>query len=246
MGEGTMIAVLIFPKPWPPTKEWRVLSRQEVDTLISLAADTFGRLVLSITIADQNSRVYRFQPMTIIGSGRAILSLEWSKNVVSIRLNGRNVDLEARASGEVFILRTSENPIAQGPLLRQPDLAAAKTDAEFMFLSTLAGIDQKVAEGSRYSLIRAAGLLRQLLLDATPLVHEVNRAYGKEIEFKVMDYHSQPPITPQAHWEDLDGSHFPGAATVSVNLDKLLRAPCLKLDKTTATVRDLILVCAQR
>jgi hypothetical protein len=41
-----------------------------------------------------------------------------------------------------------------------------------------------------------------------------------------------------------DSSRFPGAQTIEVNLEGFLKAPCLRLEGKTATVRDLIKACA--
>lgn len=80
---------------------------------------------------------------------------------------------EAAGATEEFVLETSPDLIPQGRLYAQLDLSLAKSQAESLFLATLMDVEQKAADGSRYSLIRAAGLLRQLLLDPTPLVHVV-------------------------------------------------------------------------
>jgi hypothetical protein len=242
--EGTIFAVLIFPPPWPPAEDRELLSRQEGSELATLIADPKGRLVFSHGEVGHAGRTYRFQPVSIEGSGRAILTLTWSKTLASLRLNGQNVMLEEDAPDKVFRLKTSQDPVLQGPILGPLPLELAKSDAEDMLLATLVDIDRRLEDGTRYGLIRAAGLLRQLLLDSTPLVHVVNRAYRKKIEFEVIDYRTSPPLSPQAHWQNLDASRFPGANTITVNLGALLRAPCLVLEGSTASVRDLIAACA--
>ena len=37
---------------------------------------------------------------------------------------------------------------------------------------------------------------------------------------------------------------FPGAKTIRISLEELLKAPCFKVEDLTATVRDLIRACA--
>jgi hypothetical protein len=119
-----------------------------------------------------------------------------------------------------------------------------KSEAEYLFLGTVAEIDQRVLEGGRYNLIRAAGLLRQLFLDSTPLLHVVNRTYCQQIEFETIDYRDAPPLSPEVHAIFLDASYFPGAKTIRVNLDTFLKAPCLRVGPMTANVHDLIRACA--
>lgn len=119
-----------------------------------------------------------------------------------------------------------------------------KSEAEQLFLATLADIDSKVIEGTRYSLIRAAGLLRQLFLDATPLIHDVNRNHRVKLQFERGEYRTQPPVTPDAHWINPDCSPFPKAQTVSIDLDAFLKSPCLTQQRQTASIADLIKACS--
>lgn len=128
------------------------------------------------------------------------------------------------------------------PVLSGLDPCAGGTDEEHLFLSTLADIDRKVMSGDRYSLIRAAGLLRQLLLDS--LVHVINRKYRIPIKFSTLDFSKPPPIKPEIHWQTLDPSQFPEAPTVTCSLDHFLSAPCLQWKSAIATVKDLIKACA--
>ncbi len=244
MDEGSIFTVIIFPRPWPPPEKCRILSRDEDSTFITLIADPLGCLIFTVGSTNQDSRLFRFQPITIEGSGRASLIISWSKNKASIFLNGQNLSLEQDASGEIFTLKTSEAPIPQGLLLGHLNLSSTKSPDEYLLLSTLIDIDQKVIGGTRYDVIRAAALLRQLLLDRTPLVHVANRTYNAKIEFEVIDYRDPPPLSPQFHWHNLDSSYFPGAKTIILNLEGLLKAPCLELEGITATVHDLIRACA--
>jgi hypothetical protein len=49
---------------------------------------------------------------------------------------------------------------------------------------------------------------------------------------------------PKYHWHNLDVSGFPDAKTIEVDLQTLLAAPCLTSAVGTASVKDLIAVCA--
>jgi hypothetical protein len=73
--------------------------------------------------------------------------------------------------------------------------------------------------------IRAGGLLRQLLLDENPLVHRVNRKHRLKLSFEAVDYRPLPPVKPEAQWINLDPGPFPAAKKIAVDLDTLLRAP---------------------
>jgi hypothetical protein len=73
--------------------------------------------------------------------------------------------LDHDSQGKGLILKTSDDPVQVGRVLEDIDRNAGGSETEFLFLPTLVDIDERVAKGGRYNLIRAAGLLRQLLLD---------------------------------------------------------------------------------
>ena len=52
------------------------------------------------------------------------------------------------------------------------------------------------------------------------------------------------PVVPDDHWQQLDATNFPGAKTITVDLQRLLAAPCLTTNGVTASVKDLIKACA--
>ncbi len=244
MQEGTIFFVFTFPKPWPPIQPISLLSHSTDLDRVCLTADPSGKLKLSIIYAGQVIADYTFQPLDIEGDGRSIVSITWSKDIASLRLNGKELKLDINAGEERYTLHTSAVTVDRGYIFPGINPNAGKSEAERLFLATLADIDIKVMEGTRYSLIRAAGLLRQLFLDATPLIHEVNRNYRVRLQFERGEYHTQPPITPDAHWINPDCSSFPKAQTVSISLDAFLKSPCLILQGQTASIADLIKACA--
>jgi hypothetical protein len=245
MDEKTIYNVIIFPRPWPPQADHEFTSEKLSGPELNLIADKDGRLILTIHPSAQDTRVYRFQPIRIEGSGRAIITMTLAKEGARLYLNAKEVRLDEDAQGEPMVLKTKDDPLPPRELiLGSMDLNTAKSQPEYLFLGTVADIDRKVLDGSDYNLLRAAGLLRQLFLDPTPLVHVVNCTYRQKIKFETVDYRLQPPLPPQAHMRNLDSSLFPGAKTVKNDLKDFLKAPCFKIDTTTATVRDLIRACA--
>ena len=64
-------------------------------------------------------------------------------------------------------------------------------DVDRLLLETLDDLETRTwPEASEYDLLRAAALLRELLLDASPLVHQVNRAAQIPLRFR---FHAKPP-----------------------------------------------------
>ena len=71
---------------------------------------------------------------------------------------------------------------------------------EQLFLGTVRDLRTKIRTNTTYSLIRACGLCRHLLLDKHPLLHQANRQYKINIQFHIKDYTD----TPMSH--DYKGS----------------------------------------
>ncbi len=245
LDEGTIAAILIFPRPWPPARPWELISRVVHDTRVSLRADIAGRIGLHVG----KDRTHTFQPIRVNGSGRAVLIATWSPHSASLHINRAELQLAEVANGEFYVLSDNDAPPEPYPMsYGRIDTNVASTDSEYLFLATLADVRDRLQEGAAYSLIRAAGLLRQLFLDDAPLVDEVNRKYRTCMTFTTMDYRSGPPRAGAEHleafWQNLDPSYFPRAPTVKVDRREFLRAPVLHAGPIHATVRDLIRACA--
>lgn len=87
-------------------------------------------------------------------------------------------------------------------------------DRRVLFVRTLDQLSEQADRADEYVATRAAGLLRQLLLDGQPLVHTVNRQHRLKLRFTVTDH----PLLQKAMEADgpvvrlvLDGV-FPGTA----------------------------------
>jgi hypothetical protein len=75
-------------------------------------------------------------------------------------------------------------------------------DTEQFFLKTIEDLRHRIECGTEYDLIVAAALVRKLILDSPPLIHQINRRYGTKIRF---------PANSQRH--------LVGARTTSGSLD---------------------------
>lgn len=63
---------------------------------------------------------------------------------------------------------------------------------EELFLYTVRDLRTKIRTNSTYSLIRACGLCRQLLLDSPSLVDQVNKPYKLSLKFHIKDHRNAP------------------------------------------------------
>jgi hypothetical protein len=243
---GFALAVVIFPSPWPLGDDYPFLSADREGSRARLHGDAEGRLVLSIGAIDGSGPIteHRTRRVKIEGAGRAVLSAVWSPGTALLRLSGLTVPLVDPANDETFVLKTDPTPPASERILPPVDPAAVADEADRFFLETLKDVEAKLAQGSRYALIRAAGLLRQLLLDASPLIHVVNRARRLSFSFVRVGPSELTGVALLAQWFNPDVADFPGAATLSLNLDRFMKSPVLLFEGATANVAGLIKACA--
>lgn len=246
MKEGTVFLVVTVPKPWPHPTGANLHVRHHGNSRVQIRADAGGRLILSL-IAETNSEEvrYTFQPLLIRGSGRLILGARWSSVGADLWINGQKLQLDSVTQGQPFLCETSTEEVTHGLILGDVVPGLGRSDADRLFVETLLDIDQKVESGTPYNLIRAAGLLRQLFLDATPLVNEVNRSHRIRLSFESIDAsRDETQLIPDYDWCDPDASGYPGSRTKWVNLQAFLKIPCLKNQDRVATVADVIKACA--
>jgi hypothetical protein len=121
-------------------------------------------------------------------------------------------------------------------------------EGDQLFLETLRDLEKRTGTAaSEYELLRSAALLRQLLLDESPLVHQVNRGRNLRFVFRV---NVREPIwkragtDPPVFWSRHDGLD-PDTALVSAEIaelkwDGFLGALVMIVDRRNFTVRDII------
>ncbi len=119
-------------------------------------------------------------------------------------------------------------------------------DAKALLLKTISDIESRVSAGSYYDLLRAAGLLRQLLLDENPLVHAANRSLRVKLEFKVLPACDLDSIaTPTWHCTDISGVGLTAPPGIlSVPFKGFLSTKCGSFEGTSFSVKDVIKSCA--
>ena len=239
---GTIFIAVTFPDPWPPISPFIFLKKSSESGTLLVTADTAGRLTVQTISTSDGTTSMKFQPIKIEGGSMAIVAFIWSPSELGLMINDQ--DLMADPNGTMPPVAFSGCRIPTLKLLYpnlspRPDLE----QEEIFFLDTIRDIDTKTLAGSRYDLIRAAGLLRQLFLDEKSLVHIVNRKYKCKINFFVVEQHEKPPCNPELVWDSL-GPYLPGAKTRPKTLDQFLAVPVLTFNSMTASVKDVIKACA--
>ena len=110
-----------------------------------------------------------------------------------------------------------------------------------MFLHTVADLESRLASPTFYNIVRAAALVRQLLVDDHPLVHAANRHARIKLVFRPFDLR---PYVPGLKWAapvTVDAS-LPNTAPIKSDL--FLSSKCLAIGTETYSIKDVIKHCA--
>lgn len=236
-----------MPDPFPPQQSVQLMVNKENGQLLSLQIDTRGCLVASICNDLTVHKSETFGPIHVpAAAARFMFCLTASDTKFELHINGHEIPPNILGMGIISLPYPKEECFQHKPSLVIPNLTpqSARNDEENFFLNTLQDIDLKTFAGDRYSLIRASGLLRQLLLDE--LLHVVNRSHKLSIKFCTTNFHNRLPsdIEISGHWQNLDPSYFPCSNTLQCSLDEFLGAPCIVFQGHEATVKDIIKACA--
>lgn len=101
-----------------------------------------------------------------------------------------------------------------------------------------------------YEIVKVGAILRQLVLDQTPLIHKANNQYRLKLRFVINDiFPARPPIQPDAHFvaAGFDPSMLSiPAGTKSVSLDRFLGLEILNTKTHSFTIREIIKYAANK
>ncbi len=229
------------PWPWPPAERREILSETSGGTSITLLANEQGQLVAT---AERGPERTRFASPSLVFSkpGVTVVTVRWTPTSLEVLFGDTVLPCDA-GDGTKLALELGGMPrTPHGRVFLTLDPATATDEDDRFFLETLDDVDAKLLDGKRYSIIRAAGLLRQLLLDG--LLDRANARHRLKFKFEVLDSSSPVPGSPSLEWTNLDPADHPRAPTDSLSRDQLLATPFLRTPSGSATVHDLIRACA--
>lgn len=119
------------------------------------------------------------------------------------------------------------------------------TKDEELFIDTLRDLEGSCTRRDAYEVLRASGLLRQLLMDSPSLTDLVNRTYKLKLRFTVAEPAPLPLVDGILfRFKNPDVSSFPNAKTVQVPVKDFLAFECLYFKGNAWQVKDVIRVCA--
>jgi hypothetical protein len=116
---------------------------------------------------------------------------------------------------------------------------------EELFVRRFDEINAGLRARDDFDRLKTASALRQLLLDGSPLLHEVNRTRKLKIQFVVnnvgtsADFSTPPDLLFHGRGLDPSGGQ-PVTGTRTVNLDQFLSTPVVESPTGSVTVKDII------
>jgi hypothetical protein len=245
MQSGFVFVVLTFSSSWPPTDAVE-LFRQAIETegCLTIMADAEGCLRTRLEHAGA-VREFVSVPIHFTGTGDAgtTVGVTWS-DTGNLKLYLHGLPLAERGTAEAVMIRRSgkRGASASDRVFLTLDPGCAQSEPEAFFLASIDDLDKKLASEDEYSLIRAGGLLRQLLLDG--LIDRANQTHRLRIEYEVRARQNPFPIAVDYEFGAIDPGPYPGAPTKRVDVKQLLGTWILKSPAGPASVRDLVRVWA--
>ena len=123
-------------------------------------------------------------------------------------------------------------------------------EKEKLFVETINDLQKRLEARGEYEILGISSLLRKLLIDGNPLLHQINREHKLKVTFEVTidenfynkfkdgfplpDFYSvQDGIDPQ--------TSRPGKNSRSADLDGLLSTPMMLVNGKTYAVKDMVL-----
>jgi len=251
---GTVCIVCTFPALWPPARQEELFSKGDEGTKAILTAHNDGHLSLTIQTSDKFIEHHFCKIRLSEAGGKAILRIAWGDDgSPSCLINNQELKLQEIDSDEILDLTLK-------PVIVQPSAGVYFSQAtldqmpylEWFFLNTLHDIEQKLAANDRYALIRLSGLIRHLLLEKRPLLHQINAGYKLKLKFAVSAALKSSARDELNELLYNDGKTllnaitlFPnGEPSIEITLDEFLQTICLRYRGIDVTVKNVILTIA--
>lgn len=128
------------------------------------------------------------------------------------------------------------------------------TEKEKLFVNTIIELEERFNKKTEYDLLKASGLIRQLIVDANPLVAQVNKKYKLKIKYKVVKRFKLDFANIDSNgteWSNLSSMVFISPSKSSnfvelLNKHEFFKYQLLSHHDTPFTVLDVIKICANK
>lgn len=202
-----------------------------------------GSLGLRI-VRDGTNEDYETDIIVPEGAFKVVASLNYAPSQPNIRINGIEIAVAPAGSRQkdIFPLRTRPTPASQTPVALSNEIPTHATDAEALFIRTIADLADAGNSSDWYVLLKSSAHLRLLLLDG--LLHKANERHKLKMQFRVPAAGEPPPIDFDKLWHNIAPHDLPDQLLADVNLDQFLKLRVFESKTDSVTVRDVIRAAA--
>lgn len=241
--QGTIYFEWTLPTLWPPGARTVLLSNQDGESTAELVLNEDGHLLFHVSAPKFECR-YHFQHLRPTSTGSVKLAVSWGPDKPATMFIGGQEVRPLENEPEPFVFEPVPLPAPRHGVFIPLNALDAMAPNERLLVETIRDIEGRLGVGTAYDLVRVSGLLRQLLIDERPLIHEANTEYRIKLRFCVAARREPFPI-------DLDrfAFHFhsltPSLGGVEeVTLDTFLRLVVVEHNRQVFSVRDVVLTGA--
>jgi len=247
--EKTFVFVLKFAS-WPSNVRSPVFLREEDGWKCEVIANPGGFLSVVI-VEDDIASEFTFTRLDFADSSAPLLMVvRLDQSGARLDINGQSIGPQSDPlrSDAVSLKAAGSSDPAFNALEEVPQIVVGVgsnlADAEQFFVRTVADLQMASRSNDAYTLIRASGVLRLLLLDG--LLHKANARLHLNLVFTTNNIGSLPESlgAPELHWQALSPQHIRTAQRLELKLDHFLSAPVIETPTGTASVRDFVQACS--
>ena len=114
-----------------------------------------------------------------------------------------------------------------------------------LFHHSVRDLKKRIASGTKYDLIRGCALCRQLIVEASALVHKVRRGTNKKLYFTIADYTGHPVLEArmQIGFTTIEPNRH-ATSTKEIRLDPFLKTKIMYYGKIDFTVYDILIAAS--
>lgn len=237
---GSAYCVGRFPLPWPPLEQIRILRLAQPDGTVELWGTPDGTFYVTISPGGSPQFRIAFQRAKFTGGVRGFVAVTWTADTGTLMIETHHLKTEREANGEEVEITLSPDVAPRTPVYFEPRPGVLFSDNEQLLFETVRDINERLQRPTHYSLIRSAGMLRQLFLDGAPLVSQVNRHYKVKIEFELIPFDHDLSLTPETHWTSIDPDDHPPRVIDRYSVQQFLKQRCLIHKGRDFTVLQII------
>lgn len=229
--------------PWPIAQAAVLISDSANGNQLVLIGLPDGSLGLRIA-RDGTNEDYETDVIVPEGAFKVVVSINYTPSRPSLTINGIEIAVAPAGSRQkgTFPLRSQPATTPQTPTVVSNEIPAHATDAEALFIRTIADLADASSSSDWYVLLKSSAHLRLLLLDG--LLHKANERHKLKIQFRVPAAGDPPPLVPDKMWHNIAPHDLPDGLLTNVNLVQFLKLRVFESGNDSITVRDVIRTAA--